>query len=140
MKLAIGSDHAGFEYKEKLTRRQSKHEIKDFVPTPRSLLITLTLHVRCQKPLKIMRLLWGSWYVEVQTASPLRRTNIREYAQLYAGMKNSRHSQENTIMRMCFACRRGLSILESLKRLLKSLSRPNLKEVVMRHAVNKITC
>ena len=31
MKLAIGSDHAGFEYKEKLKQQLSKqHDIKDF--------------------------------------------------------------------------------------------------------------
>jgi ribose 5-phosphate isomerase B len=31
MKLAIGSDHAGFEYKEKLKKLlETKHEVKDF--------------------------------------------------------------------------------------------------------------
>jgi ribose 5-phosphate isomerase RpiB len=56
MKIAIGSDHAGFDYKEHLRQKFTQQGFETLVLTALILLTTLTLHILWRSLLKTVKL------------------------------------------------------------------------------------
>ena len=116
--IAIGSDHAGFDYKEDLisflegkgltsidfgTHSRDSVDYADFAhPVARAV-------EKGEADLE-------SSFAEVPTVWPLQLINTREYVQRFAGVKNWRSFPANIIMPTLFVCRLVLSGREMRKK------------------------
>ncbi len=117
--LAIGSDHAGFEYKAELVNflEEKGLQVKDMGLYENNVCRTIPiLRTQWPMPWKKGKCRWASWSAAAAMAFQSLQTNTRASGRRFAGSPKSRNLHVRTTMLTSFAYRAVLLDLAEGKR------------------------